>query len=390
MIKDRSIHTHVHAENIFAIDLLWVRVGKVGGTESFARNLIRGFMKTDTLFTCFLLVSKDEADSFSEYEQDNRFVRLKCNVRSADIGRRVLWENLFLGAFLRKNGISVLLEPVYSLPLIGLRGIRCYTVIHDIQARHFPQYFSKVKRMWLALNWRVNIRHSKYVIATTEFTRRDLRQHYASMADKILMVPIPIAAETLYDSSDGKGELERIGLRKDKYYYIVSSLLPHKNLITVIRAMARIPKSERKPLVISGVGGGQKKELLQEIREEDLQDTVTILPFVSRAVRNQLYENCAVFLFPSIFEGFGMPPVEAMILGCPVITTRCTSLEEVTRGLAEYVENPTDPDEWAAKIRLVQGRNRTESEKERIRGELEDAYRPSNVAQRYLEVMEIV
>lgn len=379
----------IREKQCFAIDLLWVRSGKVGGTEEFARNLIRGFMGTDTAFSCLLLVSKDEADGFSEFECDHRFKRLICNTRSADISRRVLWENLFLGAFLRRNGISVLLEPVYSLPLIGLRGIRCYTVIHDIQARHFPQYFSKVKRMWLSLNWRVNIRHSRCVIATTEFTRQDLQRNYVPMSGKIRMIPIPIAAEALRDSSGGE-ELEKIGLRKGGYYYIVSSLLPHKNLITVIRAMARIPKSERKPLVISGVGGGQKKELLQEICEEDLQDTVTILPYVSREVRNQLYVDCAVFLFPSIFEGFGMPPVEAMILGCPVITTRCTSLEEVTRGLAEYVENPTDPDEWATKIRLVQKCSRTESDKEQIRKELESAYCPSDIAQSYLETMEIV
>ncbi len=372
----------------FAIDLLWCRSGKVGGTEEFTRNLIRGLMETDVAFCCFLVVSKDEAESFVEYERDHRFTRLICNTCSANVRRRVLWENLFLGSVLRKKGIPVLLEPVYSLPLFGLRGIHCYTVIHDIQALHFPQYFSGSKRRWLMLSWKANLLHSRCVVATTRYTEKDLKKHFTLMADKIMTIPIPISMETVVEISDV--ELGELGLCKGQYYYIVSSLLPHKNMITVIRAMARIPKGERKTLVISGVGGGQEKELRQRILEEDLQDTVVILPFVSREIRNMLYENCAVFLFPSIFEGFGMPPVEALIMGCSVITTRCTSLEEVTRGLAEYVDNPTDPDEWAAKIRFVQKRNRSEEEKKRIREELEKAYSPLEIAEEYLRTMEIV
>ena len=371
----------------FAIDLLWLRSGKVGGTEEFARNLIHGFMGTKENFTCFLVVSRDESNGIAEYEQDVRFKRLVCDIFSEEIGKRVLWENLHLGRMLRKMQISVLLEPVYSLPLVGMHGIRCYTVIHDIQALHYPQYFSKFKRMWLEMSWRMSIRHSKQVIATTKYTQEDIQHHYCTMAEKIIAISIPIEVGDC--ATESCAELDKMGLQKEDYYYIVSSLLPHKNLITVIRAMSRIPETERKTLVISGVGGDQKDELQQEINREQLQNDVMILPFVSRRIRNLLYVNCAVFLFPSIFEGFGMPPVEALMLGCSVLTTRCTSLEEVTHGYAEYVECPTDPEEWAEKIQALQGQKRDEKTKERIQRELRNAYCPSGIAKHYLDIMEI-
>ena len=94
------------------------------------------------------------------------------------------------------------------------------------------------------------------------------------------------------------------------------------------------------------VGGHQKQELEQMLKEHDLTEDVRLTGFVSDEVRNTLYKNCKVFLFPSIFEGFGMPPIEAMAFGAPVITTKASSLYEVTGGRCSYVEDPLSPDEW--------------------------------------------
>lgn len=372
----------------FAIDLLWLRSGKVGGSESFARNLIQGLLDTSDEFTCYLLASLDEIDSFRRYEKDPRFICVSCDVRSETIGRRIVWENLHLGKLLREQGIRTLLEPVYSLPILGMRGVECYTVIHDIQAVHFPQYFSKGKRLWLELSWKMDGYHSRKVIATTEYSRNDIGARYPKIKGKLTTIPIPISMNKAAASEDSENWKE-LGVKTEGYYYIVSSLLPHKNLLTVVQAMALIPEEERRVLMISGVGGDQEQQLLEEIEKLRLSKYVKLLPFVSNEMRNLFYQNCAVFLFPSIFEGFGMPPVEALMMERPVITTRCTSLEEVTLGFAEYVEQPSDPQEWAKAIMEVQNRKPDKEKAVRIRKELEKQYQPVSIAEHYLKEMGI-
>lgn len=374
---------------VFAIDLLWLRSGKVGGTESFVRNLIRGLLEVENAFECYLIVAADEADGVAEYTKDPRFHSIVCEIQSAEVGKRIVWENLHLGALLRRNGIDKLLEPVYSLPILGMRGIACYTVIHDIQAIHFPQYFSKAKNLWFRMSWKSAVKGSKCVIATTNYTAEDLARHYPDGADKIATIPIPILID--YDSwneTEDEAWLEReFHVQPEAYYYVVSSLLPHKNLLTLIRAMAEIPENERKKLLISGVGGEQQDALLGEIQQRGLQNNVSILPFLSNEQRNLLYRNCAIFLFPSMFEGFGMPPVEAMLCGNRVITTQKTSLGEVTMGMADYVEKPMDASEWAQMIQKVQNESMNPNEVDRIRHKISKRYNCRNIAEEYLELL---
>jgi len=84
-----------------------------------------------------------------------------------------------------------------------------------------------------------------------------------------------------------------------------------------------------------------------------LSNNIIITGFVTNEERDLLYKNAAVFLFPSIFEGFGMPPIEAMQLGVPVLTTKCSSIPEVTEGKANYVEDPFAVAQWVKKIREI-------------------------------------
>lgn len=125
--------------NRFAIDLLWVRVGGVGGSESYIRNLLDGMSETDMAFSAMLLVSEDNAYSFKHYEKDARFQLAVCPVRSKSVWQRIAWQNLHQGGFIRKKGLKKCFEPVYCMPLVGNRGIDYYTVIHDIQARHYAR-----------------------------------------------------------------------------------------------------------------------------------------------------------------------------------------------------------------------------------------------------------
>jgi glycosyltransferase involved in cell wall biosynthesis len=141
----------------------------------------------------------------------------------------------------------------------------------------------------------------------------------------------------------------KYGIRKNEYYYTVSQLIPHKNLNTLIEVMSRI--KERKidlpqKLLISGVNGESREKLERQIESRGLGQEVVLTGFVEDAERNTLYRDSRAFLFPSVFEGFGMPPVEAMLFGTIVIATDKTCIPEVTQGKANYVRDPYDAQEW--------------------------------------------
>lgn len=149
-------------------------------------------------------------------------------------------------------------------------------------------------------------------------------------------------------------------IKKDSYY-TVCSLLKHKNLITLINVLEKIVKEKiniPNKLVISGVGGFQKEELVKLINEKGLQKNVILTKFVSNEERNCLIENSNVFLFPSLFEGFGMPPVEVIMLGSRVITIKCTSLYEVIKNKYVCVNNAIDTDEYTKKIKYIQNKSK--------------------------------
>ena len=159
-----------------AIDLLWVRPKQVGGIESVARNLLDGFMKLKYDFEFWLLVSKDNVDSFRHYSDDNRFHIEVCDVLSSNVGSRIIWQNLHLGRKIKSLGLNKCFEPYYCKPVLGTKGIKFLTIIHDLQAMHYPEYFSKGKVIWMKFSWWNAVRTSKIIIAISDYVTSSLNE----------------------------------------------------------------------------------------------------------------------------------------------------------------------------------------------------------------------
>lgn len=344
------------------IDLLWVRVGICGGTESYIRNLMDGLAENAPEQEYVLFAARDNAESFRHYEKHSCMRLHVCGVDCANQVKRILWENLHLDREAAAEKIDVMFIPVYSMPKKHGSGIPYISVIHDLQALHYPQYFSKVKKLFLKYTWYNTCRNADRVVTISDYCKEDLIAHYPFVKDKISTIYNPVITQDSH--MEPFAIEEKYGITQGNYFYCVSSMLPHKNLATILKVMAlrkkecqskesRSEGSQNKgvgiPLVISGVGG-QKDEFNAMAEQLGISDLVIDTGFVSNEERDCLYENCRLFLFPSVFEGFGMPPVEAMRKGKTVVMTRESCLGEVTENKAVYVDKPYDEKEWNEKI----------------------------------------
>lgn len=366
----------------FAIDVTWVRHKIVGGTESFTHNLLQGFMETNQDYLMYIIVATDNVQYFKKYETDSRIKLIEAPVKSASVSKRIIWQNISLSGLLKKNGIDICLEPVYAKPILNIYRIKYTTVIHDLEALHYPENHSFITNLWLRINWKNTVRTSNQIICISNFVRQDILNTYNANGSNVTTIYDPITID-VSEKCDFQVIEEKYGLKKKLYYYTVSKLNPHKNLITLVKVFGEIKRQQRDDipckLVISGVNGGMENELKKVAAEYNLTDELILTGFVENDIRNCLYRYCKAFLFPSIFEGFGMPPVEAISSGVPVVTTNMVCIPEITQNKANYVEDPYSVSEWIEKIK---GAKVSDSKFDASR------YYPVNIANQYLTILD--
>ena len=272
----------------------------------------------------------------------------------------------------QKKESVVLLEPCgYHAMFLPCPGISSVTVIHDLQPLDLPENFSLAKRLGRRLLLANTFRHADGIIAVSDFTKKRILRYAPYTGGRLTRIYDPIAVEDpcegeIHDREEEERILSRYGLESGQYYFTVSSLLPHKNLATMIDTFA-ILKSKKQSgiqevlpcrLVIAGITQDptrkNRKELQKKIDKEQLTSCITLTERISDQERDCLYRHCRAFLFPSLYEGFGMPCVEARLQGAIVIASFCTAIPEAAGEGAVYVTNPKDPRAHLAAMEMAE------------------------------------
>jgi glycosyltransferase involved in cell wall biosynthesis len=321
---------------------------KLGGNESYAVNLIEALAQIDNINHYTIYVTTNEArERFG-----SRWPNFK--VRSTLPHTPLIRIPLTLSAELRKNPVDVLHVQFTAPPLCPCPVV---VSIHDLSFEHLPQTFKRRSRTQLRLTVRHSARRAARILSLSEHTRHDIIETYGIQPQRV--TAIPLAAPDHFGPVTDNRELQRVrhnyGIDGD-YILSVGSIQPRKNLARLVRAYASLRESgsaDKLPkLVLVGKRAWLYDETLRVLDETNIKDAVVLTGYVPESDLPALYSGALCFVYPSYFEGFGLPPLEAMKCGAAVIVGNRTSLPEVV-GDAALAVDPFDVDAIAGAIRKL-------------------------------------
>lgn len=339
-----------------AIDAHSVGTG-LGGNESYATNLIEALAQIDAHNRYTLYVTRREAIERFSKRWPNFDVRVTLPHTP------LIRIPLVLSAELRRNPVDVLHVQFTAPPRSPCPVV---VSIHDLSFEHLPRTFKWRSRKQLRITVRRSAREAAQVIALSEHARNDIINTYHLPPENV--TAIPLAAGAHFRPVRNDEELQRVrqtyGI-DGEYILSVGAIQPRKNLSRLVAAYSRLlratPEGNLPKLVLAGKCAWLYEETLRTIKELQLSDSVVLTGYVPENDLPGLYSGALFFVYPSYFEGFGLPPLEAMKCGAPVIVGNRTSLPEVV-GDAGILVDPFDPDAIAAAMsKLISDSNlRTE------------------------------
>ncbi|MBE7421023.1 MAG: D-inositol-3-phosphate glycosyltransferase [Rhodocyclaceae bacterium] len=222
----------------------------------------------------------------------------------------------------------------------------CPTVvtIHDISYEFFPEYFHPLQRMRMRALIPLSARRAAHVVTISEFSKRTIVERYGVAEENITVTPLGVSAVFRPIAPGQAEEMTRRFAIARPFILGVGNLQPRKNLERLIRAFARMTNGGDRDfdLVLVGQMAWQGHRVEAEVHRLGLDDRVRLTGYVSEEELVALYNRATVFAYPSIFEGFGLPVIEAMACGTPVLTSCASSLPEVAGSAALQVDPHDD------------------------------------------------
>ncbi|MDR1769695.1 MAG: glycosyltransferase family 4 protein [Hungatella sp.] len=335
-----------------AVDLSFVRPDHTnGGTESCIKNLISGWIKNGVIDDFVFFIHEDIYKEYNKLYPTCNFIRYNC--KGSHKVRTTWFQTFVLPGLLDEQKADVLYYPTYTTGYYSQLKIPVVVNPHDIQFKFFPEYFSRLKRFYLDFGYSHSLKKADRIIAISDYVKGTLEQYYGKQCkNKITTVYDPI-------DFDRKGTHRPEGIR-EPYILSVSSIQKHKNMITLVKAFERICHKFPYQLVIVGCKGNGMELIRKYLKENKLSDRIIFTDYIKSEEIDWLYTNASLYVTTSLYEGFGMTPIEAMGRGIPTISSRSTSLPEVTLNQAVYYE-PAEDDKVLADVMsdVLINKNRT-------------------------------
>ncbi len=340
---------------------------KSGGVGTYAANLLKYLLKIDKnneynaysfFYNCFPSNWKHKKviDEFRKYGKVN-FSQI--NLPTSILYRK--WSN----ASIEKRekllgGVDIIHSTAYVIP--ELFNARLVVTIHDLSFLIFPEYHTKENYDLVLSNLIYLNSRPDMVICDSWQTKKDVIKYFHVPEEKIIVIYLGVgdSFREEIDSDFRKRVLEKYGLT-GKYLLCVASIEPRKNFLRIINAFSEFIKKEgykRYSLVCVGGRGWKNTEIYSQVKKKNLENKIKFLGFIEESELAAVYNQAEIFLYPSLYEGFGLPVLEAMACAVPVITSNVSSLPEVASDAAILVNPYSEKQIYEAIIHLADNENK--------------------------------
>lgn len=319
------------------LNLLYLVPGEVGGTETYARELIPVLVqKLKPGDTLFLFTGRETASSF---KTGGKLKVVPLPVFSRLRPLRLLFEQLVLPVYCLFYRLDLIFSLGYSAPF--LHPCPSIVSIHDLNWYYQPKNFHPVTRFFWRYLTHFSAATSDAIITISHATKQSLIRIMQVPAGKITVIPLGVSTPLKIKSSEIKACLQKYHLPK-RYLLSVLSHYPHKNFPDLVHIFGQL--SDKFPdlhLVVGGTGTAKDRLIRQQYIAHLPQQNIHLLPYLTRRELQIIYEQAELFVFPSAYEGFGLPVLEAMNFEVPVVSSDVFALKEVV-GQAGILVKPAD------------------------------------------------
>ncbi|HEX5430169.1 MAG TPA: glycosyltransferase family 1 protein [Patescibacteria group bacterium] len=314
------------------------------GVERFASELIANLSKLDTENQYLLYFRTQPMEQFKS---------LPANFVRRVIPFPKFWTQTRLALELLLHPVDVFFLPIQALPFVHPR--KSVIVVHDIAYEFFPDAFPRFMRFYLKLTTRFGVRAARKIIAVSESTKSDLVKTYKLSPDKISVVHLGVDSKFAplpYEQT--QKVLDKYNLSYKKYILFLGTLQPRKNISRLVDAYITLRQQYHieEKLVIAGGRGWLWEPIESKLNQSRISGSVVHLGYVDEQDKQALYNGAVLLTLPALYEGFGLPPLEAMACGTPVVVSNISSLPEVV-GDAGVLVDPNSAEKIAEGILKV-------------------------------------
>src|SRR3989344_6065863 len=313
------------------------------GTENYSYQLLRA------------LAEIDQKNTYKVYVRPGFSLEEKwpSNFQFSVLNFQYLWTQIGLGLQTFKEKLDVLFVPAHTLPIIKKPGLKTVVTVHDLGAEYLPKMHQFKQQLYLKYITKYQLTSATKLIAVSKATKEDLIKKVGIDPKRINVVYEGFNTKLKPSNSDA----EVSSLKP--FYLFVGTVQPRKNLGRLIKAFAIHLRGEVK-LVIVGQKGWLADDIYQLPKKLGIEERVKFLGHVADEELAKLYSGAEALLFPSLFEGFGLPILEAQVCGCPVLTSNISSMPEVA-GKGAILVDPHSVDD------IVKGMERVQNAELRVK-----------------------
>ena len=318
------------------------------GLGNYSRTLLKNILKAQPE-NAYILYSPNTA----QHSVSEKFLHGK-NIAVKSSGK-FFWRERGVVSDLKSDGVQLYHGLSNEIPFgISKSGIKSIVTIHDLIFKIYPKTYRYFDTKIYDLKFKYSCRNANRILAVSESTKRDIIQFYNIPPEKIEVI-YQACNPVFYSLQSTENVLENLEKYKlpIRFMLYVGSVIERKNLLTIVKAQEQINTANRIPLVIVGEGGAYKKKVKQYIQDKNIGDYFIWLDSLENDEHLQaLYQKAELFIYPSIYEGFGIPIVEALLSKTPVITSNVSSLPEAA-GPNSICIDPYDEKLMKESIELV-------------------------------------